>query len=65
MGVDDFIELFIVVKLVEILCYIFLMLVNELCDVLVIGCKRELIIGVLNCYGVIVELVQCDLLVVE
>lgn len=40
--------------------HIFSMLVNELRDVPVIGCKRELIIGVLNRHGVIAEPVQSD-----
>ncbi|EOI7353147.1 hypothetical protein OZ676_003647 [Yersinia enterocolitica] len=40
--------------------HIFSMLVNELRDVPTIGCKRELIIGVLNRHGVIAEPVQCD-----
>lgn len=40
--------------------HIFSMLVNELRDVPAIGCKRELIIGVLNRHGVIAEPVQCD-----
>ncbi|HDL7738169.1 TPA: polyphosphate kinase [Yersinia enterocolitica] len=35
--------------------HIFSMLVNELRDVPVIGCKRELIISVLNRHGVIAE----------
>ena len=40
--------------------HIFSMLVNELRDVPAIGCKRELIIGVLSRHGVIAEPVQCD-----
>ncbi|WP_260654733.1 hypothetical protein [Yersinia intermedia] len=36
------------------------MLVNELRDVPAIGCKRELIIGVLNRHGVTAEPVQFD-----
>ncbi|EON3358693.1 polyphosphate kinase [Yersinia enterocolitica] len=40
--------------------HIFSMLVNELRDVPAIGCKRELIISVLNRHGVIAEPVQCD-----
>ncbi|HEN3233775.1 TPA: hypothetical protein U5D48_004262 [Yersinia enterocolitica] len=35
--------------------HIFSMLVNELRDVPAIGCKRELIVGVLNRHGVIAE----------
>ncbi|HFI1946169.1 TPA: hypothetical protein ACPZRO_002730 [Yersinia enterocolitica] len=38
--------------------HIFSMLVNELRDVPAIGCKRELIIGVLNRHGITAELVQ-------
>lgn len=37
--------------------HIFSMLVNELRDVPAIGCKRELIVSVLNRHGVIAELV--------
>ncbi|MDR4899198.1 polyphosphate kinase [Yersinia kristensenii] len=40
--------------------HIFSMLVNELRDVPAIGCKRQLIIGVLNRHGVIAESVQLD-----
>ncbi|ENO8635806.1 polyphosphate kinase [Yersinia enterocolitica] len=40
--------------------HIFSMLVNELRDVPTIGCKRELIISVLNRHGVITEPVQLD-----
>ncbi|CNJ14591.1 Uncharacterised protein [Yersinia aldovae] len=40
--------------------HIFSMLVNELRDVPAMGCKRELIIGVLNRHGVIAEPVRCD-----
>lgn len=40
--------------------HIYSMLVNELRDVPAIGCKRELIIGVLNRHGVIAEPVQSD-----
>ncbi|WP_230825330.1 hypothetical protein [Yersinia pseudotuberculosis] len=40
--------------------HIFSMLVNELRDVPAIGCKRELIIGVLNRHGFIAESVQLD-----
>ncbi|MGP2470745.1 hypothetical protein V1956_19540 [Yersinia sp. 2540 StPb PI] len=40
--------------------HIFSMLVNELRDVPAIGCKRQLIIGVLNRHGVIAEPVQLD-----
>ncbi|MFB5188419.1 hypothetical protein OP861_16265 [Yersinia intermedia] len=36
------------------------MLVNELRDVPAIGCKRELIIGVLNRHGITAEPVQFD-----
>ncbi|WP_227746653.1 hypothetical protein [Yersinia enterocolitica] len=60
MGVDDFTELFTAAKPAEIPRHIFSMLVNELRDVPAIGCKRELIIGVLNRHGVIAEPVQCD-----
>lgn len=40
--------------------HIFSALINELRDVPVIGCKRELIISVLNRHGVIAEPVQLD-----
>lgn len=40
--------------------HIFSVLVNELRDVPAIGCKRELIIGVLNRYGITAESVRCD-----
>ncbi|HII4522715.1 TPA: polyphosphate kinase [Yersinia enterocolitica] len=40
--------------------HIYSMLVNELRDVPAIGCKRQLIIGVLNRHGVIAESVQLD-----
>ncbi|HDL7803491.1 TPA: polyphosphate kinase [Yersinia enterocolitica] len=60
MGVDNFTELFTAAKPAEIPRHIFSMLVNELRDVPAIGCKRELIIGVLNRHGVIAEPVQCD-----
>ncbi|UNK25119.1 hypothetical protein [Yersinia intermedia] len=40
--------------------HIFSALVNELRDVPTIGCKRELIIGVLNRHGVTAEPVQFD-----
>ena len=52
--------LFAAAKPAEIPRHIFSMLVNELRDVPAIGCKRELIIGVLNRHGVIAEPVQCD-----
>ncbi|HFR9151946.1 TPA: polyphosphate kinase [Yersinia enterocolitica] len=40
--------------------HIFSMLVNELRDVPAIGCKRQLIIGVLNRHGITAEPVQFD-----
>ncbi|WP_259275220.1 hypothetical protein [Yersinia canariae] len=40
--------------------HIFAVLVNELRDVPAIGCKRALIIGVLNRYGITAEPVRCD-----
>lgn len=40
--------------------HVFSMLVNELRDAPAIGCKRQLIIGVLNRHGVIAESVQLD-----
>lgn len=45
-------ELFTAAKPAEIPRHIYSMLVNELRDVPAIGCKRELIIGVLNRHGV-------------
>ncbi|EPN0577279.1 TPA: hypothetical protein ACPZH4_002723 [Yersinia enterocolitica] len=53
-------ELFTAAKPAEIPRHIFSMLVNELRDVPAIGCKRQLIIGVLNRHGVIAESVQLD-----
>ncbi|WP_226968384.1 polyphosphate kinase [Yersinia frederiksenii] len=47
-------------KPAEIPRHIYSMLVNELRDVPAIGCKRELIIGVLNRHGITAELVQFD-----
>lgn len=55
MGVDDFTELFTAAKPAEIPRHIFSMLVNELRDVPAIGCKRELIIGVLNSHGIVAK----------
>ncbi|CNB75043.1 Uncharacterised protein [Yersinia enterocolitica] len=52
--------LFTAAKPAEIPRHIFSMLVNELREVPVIGCKRELIISVLNRHGVIAEPVQLD-----
>ncbi|MGK4448966.1 polyphosphate kinase [Yersinia enterocolitica] len=52
--------LFTAAKPAEIPRHIYSMLVNELRDVPAIGCKRELIIGVLNRHGVIAEPVQCE-----
>ncbi|WP_254911735.1 hypothetical protein [Yersinia frederiksenii] len=56
---DDFggviIPLFTAAKPAEIPRHIYSMLVNELRDVPAIGCKRELIVGVLNRHGVIAE----------
>ncbi|CFR01012.1 hypothetical protein [Yersinia frederiksenii] len=40
--------------------HIYSMLVNELRDVPAIGCKRELIVGVLNRHGITAAPVQCD-----
>ncbi|HGB1555380.1 TPA: polyphosphate kinase [Yersinia enterocolitica] len=60
MGVDDFTELFTAAKPEALPRHVFSMLVNELRDVPAIGCKRELIIGVLNRHGVTAEPVQCD-----
>ncbi|WP_261370055.1 hypothetical protein [Yersinia aldovae] len=53
-------ELFTAAKPEALPRHIFSMLVNELRDVPAIGCKRELIIGVLNRHGVIAEPVRCD-----
>ncbi|HGK4640655.1 TPA: polyphosphate kinase [Yersinia enterocolitica] len=53
-------QFFTAAKPAEIPRHIFSMLVNELRDVPAIGCKRELIISVLNRHGVIAEPVQCD-----
>ncbi|MDA5480836.1 polyphosphate kinase [Yersinia intermedia] len=53
-------ELFTAAKPAEIPRHIYSMLVNELRDVPAIGCKRELIIGVLNRHGVTAEPVQLD-----
>ncbi|MDN0106687.1 hypothetical protein QVN76_07250 [Yersinia rochesterensis] len=47
--------LFTAAKPAEIPLHVFSMLVNELRDVPAIGCKRELIVGALNRYGVIAE----------
>ncbi|MGM7910830.1 polyphosphate kinase [Yersinia enterocolitica] len=54
------IPLFTAAKPAEIPRHIYSMLVNELRDVPAIGCKRELIIGVLNRHGVTAEPVQFD-----
>ena len=51
-------QLFTAAKPAEIPRHIYSMLVNELRDVPAIGCKRELIIGVLNRHGITAELVQ-------
>lgn len=56
----DVIPLFTAAKPEALPRHIYSMLVNELRDVPAIGCKRELIIGVLNRHGVIAEPVQCD-----
>ncbi|MCB5319093.1 polyphosphate kinase [Yersinia massiliensis] len=56
----DIIPLFTAAKPAEIPRHIYSMLVNELRDVPAIGCKRELIIGVLNRHGITAELVQFD-----
>ncbi|MDA5495413.1 polyphosphate kinase [Yersinia intermedia] len=56
----DVIPLFTAAKPAEIPRHIYSMLVNELRDVPAIGCKRELIIGVLNRHGVTAEPVQFD-----
>lgn len=56
----DVIPLFTAAKPEALPRHIFSMLVNELRDVPAIGCKRELIIGVLNRHGVIAEPVQSD-----
>ncbi|EOU3147280.1 hypothetical protein AB8884_10745 [Yersinia enterocolitica] len=53
-------ELFTAAKPAEIPRHIYSMLVNELRDVPAIGCKRELIIGVLNRHGFTAEPVQFD-----
>lgn len=53
-------QLFTAAKPAEIPRHIYSMLVNELRDVPAIGCKRELIIGVLNRHGITAELVQFD-----
>ncbi|HDL7013677.1 TPA: polyphosphate kinase [Yersinia enterocolitica] len=47
--------LFAAAKPAEIPRHVFSMLVNELRDVPAIGCKRELIVGVLNRHGVIAD----------
>ncbi|WP_261371700.1 polyphosphate kinase [Yersinia aleksiciae] len=52
--------LFTAAKPAEIPRHIYSMLVNELRDVPAIGCKRELIIGVLNRHGVTAEPIQFD-----
>ncbi|ELW8194578.1 TPA: polyphosphate kinase [Yersinia enterocolitica] len=52
--------LFTAAKPAEIPRHIFSMLVNELRDIPALGCKRELIISVLNRHGVIAEPVQFD-----
>lgn len=49
------IPLFTAAKPAEIPRHIFSMLVNELRDVPAIGCKRELIIGVLNSHGIVAK----------
>ncbi|EOU3128554.1 polyphosphate kinase [Yersinia enterocolitica] len=54
------IPLFTAAKPAEIPRHIYSMLVNELHDVPAIGCKRELIIGVLNRHGITAEPVQFD-----
>ncbi|HHH1266518.1 TPA: polyphosphate kinase [Yersinia enterocolitica] len=56
----DVIPLFTAAKPAEIPRHIYSMLVNELRDVPAIGCKRELIIGVLNRHGITAEPVQFD-----
>ncbi len=56
----DIIPLFTAAKPAEIPRHIYSMLVNELRDVPAIGCKRELIIGVLNRHGITAEPVQFD-----
>nr|WP_260505682.1 polyphosphate kinase [Yersinia enterocolitica] len=53
-------QLFTAAKPAEIPRHIFSMLVNELRDVPAIGCKRQLIIGVLNRHGITAEPVQLD-----
>ncbi|MDA5499932.1 polyphosphate kinase [Yersinia aleksiciae] len=52
--------LFTAAKPAEIPRHIYSMLVNELRDAPAIGCKRELIIGVLNRHGITAEPVQFD-----
>ncbi|WP_186371897.1 hypothetical protein [Yersinia aleksiciae] len=59
-GVPYGTQLFTAAKPAEIPRHIYSMLVNELRDVPAIGCKRELIIGVLNHRGVTAEPVQFD-----
>lgn len=54
-GVAEPLELFTAAKPAEIPRHIYSMLVNELRDVPAIGCKRALIIGVLNRHGVTAE----------
>ena len=54
------VPLFTAAKPAEIPRHIYSMLVNELRDVPAIGCKRELIIGVLNRHGITAEPVQFD-----
>lgn len=49
------IPLFTAAKPAEIPRHIFSMLVNELRDVPAIGCKRELIVGVLNSHGIVAK----------
>ncbi|HFE9025445.1 TPA: hypothetical protein ACGATF_004161 [Yersinia enterocolitica] len=51
-------QLFTAAKSEALPRHIFSMLVNELRDVPAIGCKRELIIGVLNRHGVIADSVE-------
>ncbi|WP_432323257.1 hypothetical protein [Yersinia enterocolitica] len=59
-GNSDAAPLFTAAKPKALPRHIYSMLVNELRDVPAIGCKRQLIIGVLNRHGVIAEPVQCD-----
>ncbi|WP_235897802.1 hypothetical protein [Yersinia alsatica] len=40
--------------------HIFSLLVNELRDIPAVGCKRALIIGVLNRHGITANPEQCD-----